>query len=160
MMLDTRGFSLHGRTDMTFVSAVTAVTAAPIALRVSLMGPSTARGPTMQADTYTVSLESAFLGEVYRLYSRGLTDRSLDLIVHWFDSELNQGAPGAMRCDAVLRAIDETVFDEDILVGFLAATYPGRKLIPYRAAFMERAEARLSRLIGSEEANALVVEMA
>src|SRR4029077_7245544 len=68
----------------------------PDELQVSLMGPSTARGPTVQADTYTERLESAFLGEVYRLYIRGLTDRSLDLIVHWFDSELKQGAPGAM----------------------------------------------------------------
>lgn len=159
-MLDTRGLSLDGRTDTVFVSDVTAVTASPIALWISLMGPSTARGPTVQADTYTVSLESAFLGEVYKLYGQGLRKRCVGLIIRWFDSELNQGAAGAMRCDAVLRSIDETITDKDLIVWFLSATYPGRKLIPYRATFLERARVRLSRQIGAEEANALAAELA
>jgi hypothetical protein len=112
-----------------------------------------------QADTQAVSFESAFLGEFHRLNSQGLTDRCLDLIIRWFDSELKQGAPGIMRCDAVLRAIDDTILDEDLIVGFLSATYPGRKLIPYRATFLERARAHLSRMIGAEEANALAAEL-
>jgi hypothetical protein len=98
-----------------------------------------------------------FLDEVGRLREARLTDRALDLIFRWFNDELKVG--NTRQCSMVLRAVDESTLDEDLIVGFLAATYAARHLLASRAAFVQRVRAKLIADIGAAAAGELLREL-
>lgn len=100
---------------------------------------------------------ASFLKEVLHLQAEQLTDRALDLIFRWNDRKLKSGR--ANSCNAMLDAIDESSFDEDLLVGFLTSTYAGRHLLPARVSFVQRVRAKFEQEIGAGEADALLREL-
>ncbi|MGE0551219.1 MAG: hypothetical protein AB7O24_26315 [Kofleriaceae bacterium] len=100
---------------------------------------------------------TSFLQEVHALHSKGETDRALDAIFCWFDDELRGDRKSS--CERALRMVDVDAFDEDLLVGFLSATFAARRFLPARAELVERVRVRLSREIGAAETNQLLREL-
>lgn len=97
-----------------------------------------------------------FLEEVHRLHLLEQTDRALDVIFHWIDEDLKRGGEAANH---TLAQIDVDSYDEDILVGFLSSTYPGRHVLPARVEYAEKMRQRLERDIGAEDARSLVDDL-
>ena len=97
------------------------------------------------------------MAEVYRMHATHETDRALDMIFHWFDHELRSNR--ASRCNHTLELVDVGALDEDLLVGFLAASFAARRLLPARTRFADKTVAKLSVDIGELEARALIAEL-
>ncbi len=92
-----------------------------------------------------------FLGLVYSLFQQNKTDRALDVIFRWINDELATGGVGVFRCNQMLRQIDVSLYDEDILVGFLTASYAGKMLLHERTPFAARVTKLLSETARAED---------
>jgi len=97
-----------------------------------------------------------FLDEIYRLHLLEQTDKALDLIFAWTNHSLKSGGAQA---DEALRSVDVNALDEDLLVGFLSSSYPGKNLLRNRSVFAERMLERLAQEIGQPRADALIRDL-
>ena len=95
-----------------------------------------------------------FLANVYRLYEAQETDLAIDAIFRWVDTIMKAGEHGI--CDSMLRLVDVTRLDEDVLVGFLCSTATSAKLLPSRELFITKVRAHIAKDVGAEEAATLV----
>lgn len=98
-----------------------------------------------------------FLASVYALLDAGNVDDAMYMVADWVDRMFCSGAFPAV--DAALDMIDAARFDEDMLVGFLAATYPARHLLSARGKFAEVVRLRLANDIGKADADMLVDDL-
>lgn len=94
---------------------------------------------------------------VHRLHLLRQTDRALDLIFRWVDRDLKTTA--GKGSTELLASLSVDALDEDLLVGFLTSTFPGKHLIPTRDAFAERAREKLRHDIGRKQADALIRDL-
>lgn len=114
------------------------------------------RAPSSSEEIVEAPSVATFLAQTYRLHALAETDRALDGIFDWVAARMREGEPGTVRCDAMLRAVNVTLLNEDLLVGFLTATYAASQLLPGRLELAERVREYLSGEIGADEAGALV----
>jgi hypothetical protein len=98
-----------------------------------------------------------FLASVHALFDAGNVDDAMYMVADWVDRMFCSGAFFAV--DEVLGMVDAAHLDEDMLVGFLAATYPARHLLSARVKFAEVVRTRLANDIGKAEADTLVDDL-
>ena len=98
------------------------------------------------------------VGQLYAREAAGEVRQALDEIFRFADFDL-KFARGT-GCDFLLSRIDVNRLGEDLLVGLLSATYPGKHVIPSRVAFAQRVREKLIREIGVADATKLMDEIA
>lgn len=76
-------------------------------------------------------------------------DPALDQIFSYVNDKMSSGQEAEI--DSVLDQINVDQWSEDLLVGFLAATRPGRDLLPARAHLISRVSEKLIPEIGEDE---------
>lgn len=84
-------------------------------------------------------------------------DQALALIFRWVDGDLKERRGEGV--DVMLKEIDVSRLDEDLIVGLMTSTYAGKKLLRMRDDFALRAKQRLAFLIGKGEAAKLMADV-
>ncbi len=86
----------------------------------------------------------SWIEDVYSLVKREEIDPAIDLLFEKIDDLLVDGHFTA--CDDILRAIDVSRLDTNLLVAVLSITVAAREHLPYRVRWLERATQRLMEL--------------
>jgi hypothetical protein len=100
---------------------------------------------------------AVLLHYIYTLHEAGQTCTVLTMIFNWVDADLK--ATKGEGCHELLSCVNVNRLDEDLLVGLLTSTYPGRNLITSREVFAYRVRQKLEQDIVHIEATKLLDEI-
>ena len=103
--------------------------------------------------------ELEFLETLYEMNGQGESkiDETLDHVMQWTNTQFSSGKFAVV--DSMLAMIDPQYFGEDLIVGLILATYPGRDSLQQWEEFVSRCRYQLDGTLGPVVASVLFSQL-